>query len=242
VQPAVVPTDGADTVAVAGAQYGLPGVYAEAESTTAPVIFNGGKGNWRLGNLEVHGTEPLSFSASNYPVSETAGSQTITVNRSGSTANAVTVNYATSDGTALGGTDDVQTMTDTAVSGSYQLSFGGATTATLAFNASPSAIQSALTALTSIGSGGVTVTGTSADAVITFEGATLPRRKHKSASPASTNARGEHHCAYHNRRRRTDYITTSGTLTIPAGASSATFTVPIIDVATIGEPARSMSS
>jgi len=72
------------------------------------------------------------------------------------------------------GTDDVQTMTVTATSGSYELVFDGATTSALAYdaplNAGTGNIQSALTALASIGTGNVVVSGTVAAPVITFEG------------------------------------------------------------------------
>jgi hypothetical protein len=47
----------------------------------------------------------LSFSSSTYSVQEDGGSKIITVNRSGGTAGAVTVNYATSNGTASSGSD-----------------------------------------------------------------------------------------------------------------------------------------
>jgi hypothetical protein len=52
---------------------------------------------------DVGGT--IQFSAATYTVSEGVGSATITVRRSGSTAGDVTVDYATSDGTATAGTD-----------------------------------------------------------------------------------------------------------------------------------------
>ncbi len=52
------------------------------------------------------GGEPsLQFSAANFSVSESGGTATITVTRTGSTAEAVTVDYATSTGTATAGTD-----------------------------------------------------------------------------------------------------------------------------------------
>jgi hypothetical protein len=69
-------------------------------------------------------------------------------------------------------TSAVQTLTVTATGGNYTLSFGGKTTAELAFNASAATIQSALTGLTSIGAGNATVTETGAGVFkITFAGA-----------------------------------------------------------------------
>lgn len=56
------------------------------------------------------------------------------------------------------GQDEIQTLTVDATGGTYTLSFGGYTTAPLAYNASASTIQTALQGLTSIGSGNVSVT------------------------------------------------------------------------------------
>ncbi len=52
--------------------------------------------------------------------------------------------------------------------GSFSLSFGGTTTAGIAHNASPATVQSALTGLSSVGAGNVTVTGSAGNYVITF--------------------------------------------------------------------------
>lgn len=62
---------------------------------------------------------------------------------------------------AGGGTNEVQkvTITGTPTGGTFTLSFGGNTTAAIAFNATASAVDTALEALASIGTGGVTVTG-----------------------------------------------------------------------------------
>lgn len=65
----------------------------------------------------------VAFSAASFPVSEGAGTVTITVNRTGGSVGAVTVQYTTNDGTALAGSDY------TAASGT--LTFGhGVTTQT----------------------------------------------------------------------------------------------------------------
>src|SRR5262249_25014808 len=60
------------------------------------------------------------------------------------------------------GSNEVQTITFVstgALAGSYQLSFNGQTTSTLAFGSTPSQVQSALQGLSSIGSGNITVLG-----------------------------------------------------------------------------------
>jgi hypothetical protein len=51
----------------------------------------------------------MQLSATTYTVAENVGAATITVTRSGSTAGDATVRYATSNGTALGGTDFTET-------------------------------------------------------------------------------------------------------------------------------------
>jgi len=47
----------------------------------------------------------LAFSAASYAVAQAAGSLTVSVTRTGTGADAINVNYATSDGTAVAGTD-----------------------------------------------------------------------------------------------------------------------------------------
>lgn len=71
------------------------------------------------------------------------------------------------------GTSEVQTITitGTPTGGTFSLTFGGQTTPALAFNAATSAVQTALQALSSIGSGNATVTGTAGSSyVVTFTG------------------------------------------------------------------------
>lgn len=51
------------------------------------------------------------------------------------------------------------TITGTPTGGTFTLTYGGQTTSAIAFNATASAVQAALVALTSVGSGGVTVSG-----------------------------------------------------------------------------------
>jgi hypothetical protein len=72
------------------------------------------------------------------------------------------------------GTSEVQTVavTGTPTGGTFSLSFNGATTPALAYNASTSAVQTALQALSTIGAGNATVTGTAGVSyVVTFTGA-----------------------------------------------------------------------
>jgi hypothetical protein len=69
------------------------------------------------------------------------------------------------------GTNEVQTITITGAptGGTFSLSLSGQTTPALAFNASTAAVQSALQALSTIGAGNATVTGTAGSSyVVTF--------------------------------------------------------------------------
>lgn len=56
--------------------------------------------------------------------------------------------------------DDIQTITMSATGGSFAIRYKGQTTATMAFNISTATMQTNLQALSTIGSGNVTVTGT----------------------------------------------------------------------------------
>ena len=77
-------------------------------------------------------------------------------------------------GAPSAGTNAVQTLavTGSPTGGTYKLGYDGFTTAALAYNANDAAIQAALQALPSIGSGNATVSS----GVVTFAGA-LARRK-----------------------------------------------------------------
>lgn len=65
--------------------------------------------------------------------------------------------------------DEVQTITVDATGGTFTVSFGGQTTAALAFDVSAADLQTALQGLSSIGSGNATVSGT-APYTVTFAG------------------------------------------------------------------------
>jgi hypothetical protein len=73
------------------------------------------------------------------------------------------------------GSADVQTVTVSGAptGGTFTLTFNGQTTAGIAFNANAAAVQAALVALSTIGAGGVTVTGTG-PYVVTFAGTKAP--------------------------------------------------------------------
>lgn len=80
---------------------------------------------------------------------------------------------AMTEGVSLGvlGTNEVQTVgVGAASAGTFTLSFGGQVTSGIAYNATAAAVQTALEALSTIGAGNVTVTGTAPTWVVTFVG------------------------------------------------------------------------
>jgi CSLREA domain-containing protein len=73
---------------------------------TSDPIYNPVSPSSASGTITDDDSPPVfTFSASNYPVNEGAGTVTITVNKSGNTLLPASVNYSTSDGTAAAGSD-----------------------------------------------------------------------------------------------------------------------------------------
>lgn len=98
----------------------------------------------------------------------------------GNEAAMITVQFVITDRPALNqtvpsiGTDEVQTVTITGTpsGGTFTLTFSGQTTSAIVYNASASAVQSALEALSNIAPGDVTVTGSNGGPyTVTFNGA-----------------------------------------------------------------------
>jgi hypothetical protein len=90
----------------------------------------------------------------------TLGVATSTLTGTASLTNA-TASRAEVDGNTV-------TLTNTPTGGTYTLTFGSQTTSALAHNASVSAVQTALAAMTNIGAGNVTVTGTPTSYTVVF--------------------------------------------------------------------------
>lgn len=65
-----------------------------ASGTSAPQIAN-----------TTPSSDPVAFTTSNYSVDQSAGSVSVTVTRTGSATEAISINYATADGSAVGGSD-----------------------------------------------------------------------------------------------------------------------------------------
>ncbi len=78
---------------------------AETVRLTLSNAVNAGLGAPYTTTLTINANDSVSFSGSYYYVSETAGSIAITVRLSGPSSHTVTVDYATSDGTATAGSD-----------------------------------------------------------------------------------------------------------------------------------------
>jgi hypothetical protein len=183
----------------------------------------------------------LYFSAAAYSASETKASVTITVKRAGGAASGVSVDYATSDGTALAGVDY------TAASGTLTFA-AGQTSATFSVplfnNPAPEPDETVNLTLANPGGGGAL--GTPAAAVLTiladspllqFSAATYSvgekgkqatitvLRSGSTAAPVSVDyATGDGTASAPG-----DYTASSGTLSFAAKVSKLTFTVPIVD-------------
>lgn len=98
--------------------------------------------------------------------------QTVLINPDSASAIPTVAVQTTTSGAA--GINDVQTVTLTGANAgtTFTLTFGGQTTATIATNATASAVQSALQALSSVGSGNATVSGSAGGPyTVTFTGA-----------------------------------------------------------------------
>jgi hypothetical protein len=108
----------------------------------------------------------LELSASSYAVAQNGGSVTVTVNRTGGSAGAVSASYATSNGSAVGGTDF------TAASGSLSWADGDASSKTLSIaisNANPFIGSKSFAVALSAPTGGATL-GTPSNAGVTITG------------------------------------------------------------------------
>lgn len=107
--------------------------------------------------------------------------------------------YQISGSAPVGGTDEVQTLTISASSGTFKLRYEGFTTAAVTWTSDNTtliaAIDSALEALPSVGTGGVatavgSMTSGVGTATITFSGANLAKRAVSSIAVASSTLTG----------------------------------------------------
>ena len=189
--------------------------------------------------------EPLSLSASSYSVAQGAGSVSVTITRSGSATSVVSVDYATSDGSAVAGTDY------TAAKGTLTWAENDSTTKTVSIaisNATPySGTRSFGIALTnpssaayiaSPGNATITISGdeTAATGSVQLSAATYTIAQTAGTLTVTVNRTGGSNgaisAAYATGNGTaiagTDYTPASGTLSWASGdATSKTFTVAV---------------
>ena len=187
----------------------------------------------------------LRFSAPSYPVSQSAGTVTVTVERTGGSNGAVSVTYTTANGTAVAGTDY------TAASGTLQWTDGDTASKTFSVpvsNATPFAGSKSFTVALSRPGGGaavsspsstiVSITGDAASAVgslqlsassydVAQSAGSLTVTVHRTGG--SSGAVGVAYATANGTAvAGTDYTATSGTLQWADGdAASKTFSVPV---------------
>ncbi len=137
------------------------------------INFQGSNAGKDVGDIAVTDTSKLAGTMTDGNVTNANFSVTVTnqpaVETKISQDAAVTANTVT-DGTSTA--NEVQQLVIKATSGTYTLNFGGQTTAAIAFNANAAAVQAALVALSTIGSGNVAVSPQSLGTafLITFQG------------------------------------------------------------------------
>jgi len=182
----------------------------------------------------------LKFSAATYSAGEAGASATITVTRSGGTASGVTVEYGTSDGTATAGSDYTHTE-GTLVFGAGELS---KTFTVPVLNDGLGEGNETVNLTLSDPTGGATL-GTTKIAVLTLaddevalqfsaatysvvEGAVNATITVVRSGPTAAAVGVNYSVSAGSATAESDYKTVSGTLTLAAGVTSKTFTVPIL--------------
>jgi hypothetical protein len=194
----------------------------------------------------------LQFSAANYAINENQGTATITVTRSGDSSAAVSVNYATSNGTASAGTDY------TAASGTLNFAIGQTTATftvpilndsavensetinlTLSNPSSGATLGSQATATLTITSDDVALSG-----VLQFSSATYVVNETQSSATITVTRTGGSDAAVSvnyatsnaSATAGSDYTAASGTLNFAIGQTSANFTISIINDTAVESP------
>jgi hypothetical protein len=201
--------------------------------------------------MDVDPAASLGLSAAAYSVNETSGTATITVKRSGVLTQAVTVDFATSPGTAVAGVN-YQTTTGTL---SYAINettktfpvtilSGGEGNLTVNLNLSnPTGIDAALGLAHAV----LTITDVDTAGTVQFQApnytvsesgglATITVTRTGGTGTATVNFATSDGTAVAG----TDYTTSLGTLTFGPGVVSQTFTVPIINEAS-SEPNKTVN-
>ena len=124
----------------------------QAVGTTLISNLDQYSGTLNSGTITFSGYKPDGTALGSTPTADLTMPVTATT-----TINDVLTWLNTNEGTAA--VDEVQTISSTATGGTFTLSFGGQTTAALAFGASAAQIDTALEALSTIGAGNITCAG-----------------------------------------------------------------------------------
>ena len=219
--------------------------FVNLSAPTGGAAITDAQGVGTINDNDVSGT--IQFSASSYTVTEAGIKATITATRTGGTASGVTVDYQTSNGTAVAPGDY------TATSGT--LGFGTATSITFTVNVTNDTLDESdetvnLTLLNPVGYGAVlnipqstallTITDNDVAGTLAFSAATYTavegnsalitvKRTGGAASGVTVNyATSDGTAKLVNLPDPPDYTATSGTLTFAANETSKTFSVPLL--------------
>ncbi len=204
---------------------------------------------WETLDVTFPATPELALSSATYDTEEDAGTATITANLSETAPYPVSVDYSTSDGTAIAGTDYITTngtLTfnpgDTTKTFAVPITDDGTLETDETVNLTLSNPNNA--SLGSPNSATLTITGNDVPG-ITFSSATYSIVENVSSGTATitvnlSQVSGNtvtinYATSDGSALAGSDYITTSGTVTFDAGVTSQTFDIPIIDDATAEE-------
>ena len=183
----------------------------------------------------------LQFSAPTYSVNESGGTATITVTRTGGSAGAVGVSYATSNGTATAGSDYTTTsgtlsFADGEVSKTFTIPITNDTL--VESNETINLTLSSPTGGASLGSQStavLTIQDNDAPGALQFSGATYSVNETQATATITVTRTGgsagavgvSYATSNGTATAGSDYTTTSGTLNFADGEVSKTFTIPI---------------
>jgi len=225
------------------------GEAAETIGLTLSNPSNAALGSPSSATLTINANDRLSFSLSNFYVNENVGNGAVTVKLSGPSSQAVTVDYATSNGTAAAGSDYTATSgTLTFPPGEVFMTFGvpiiddaaGEGTETIGLTLSNpvnAALGSPSNATLTINANdklSFSLSNTNVD-----ENAGTGTVTVKLNGPSSQVVTVNYATSGGSATAGSDYTATSGTLTFNPGDLNKTFSVPLIDDAT-GEEAETI--
>src|SRR5581483_7290508 len=203
-------------------------------------------------NEDADGPPTVQFSSSLYSVNETGGSALITVTLNQTVSQNVTVQYATSNGSAIAGTDYTTTTGTLTIlagqtSGTFSVPILDDNTSS---ETSPETVNLTLSNPSGAGLGSPSTSvidineDSDAPPTVQFSTPTFSASETGSSAlitvtlsnPSAVNVSVQYATSNGTASAGKDYTTTSGTLTIPAGQTSGSFSVPILDDNAVNEP------